>query len=471
MERKILVIEANEIKYQLLQEYLTELNYPTDSIIRFSTLKESLTIKNSDVDFILADVSLHDTDRMTALRMLHTHFINIPVIVLLDDTSKLQHEPANGYLVYSSYDSEQLSKAITYAKEQTARIATEINRELHTLIKEQKEHLDDILFSINDAIWSRHADTLELLYANNAYHKLYGYSPDDINKSIHKHSVHPDDKAKFFACIEEIRTNGKTEIIYRYAHQDGSVKTFRSTASLKKGRDGNPDIINGVTEDITMETELHEQLRDSEQRLLATINNTRDLIWSVNKDLQIIFCNKPYQDFIYSLSGVIPHAGNYVLGDWGSTSFITTRTKDYERALSGESFIRIVEEVQNGEVMYNEISSSPIIDHDGNIIGVNCIARDITQQKKQYFKIRRQNEKLREIAWIQSHKVRGPVASILGLTELFDSDVELSAYNKDILEQIKRATHELDKVIKEVVDNTIDIDYTFTETDIISSQQ
>lgn len=345
------------------------------------------------------------------------------------------------------------------------------NEELIALIKEQKEQLDNILFSISDAIWSRRADTMELTYANNAYYKLYGFPPEGISKNILFDSIYTDDREKFFASINEVKATGKTEVIYRYIHNDGSVKTLKAQATLKKGSGNTPDIISGVTVDISKERELHEKIRNSEQKLLATINNTKDLIWSVNTKLEIIFCNKPYQDFIYSLGGIIPKEGNFVLGDWGSESFINSRTKDYARALKGESFTTIVEEVYKGEVVYNEISSNPIIDHDGNIIGVNCIARDISQQKKQYFKIKEQNEKLREIAWIQSHKVRGPVSSILGLVSLFDLESVSTEYNADILERIKKATNDLDNIIKEIVDSTIDIDYTYTNTDIIRSQQ
>lgn len=345
------------------------------------------------------------------------------------------------------------------------------NIELIALIREQKEHLDNILFSINDAIWSRRADTLELIYGNNAYYNLYGYSSEemDTDKQLIFKSIYPDDREKFFTAINEVRASGSTEIVYRHIHKNGVIKTLKASSTLKKGTGNNPDIINGITVDITREKELHETIRISEQKLLATINNTKDLIWSVNTDLELIFCNQPYKDFIYSLGGIVPQEGNFVLSDWGSESFINSRKKDYERALRGESFTTIVEEIYKGEVIYNEINSSPIIDHDGSIIGVNCIARDITQQKKQFLKIREQNEKLREIAWIQSHKVRGPVSSILGLTSLFDYELEAHEHNVEIMDRLKKVTLELDQIIKDVVDSTIDIDY--TDTNIINSQQ
>ena len=160
----------------------------------------------------------------------------------------------------------------------------------------------------------------------------------------------------------------------------------------------------------------------------------------------------PYRDFVFKLSGIIPKQGDYVLADWGSESFLDKRKKDYLRALSGVSFTTLVEEEYNGDTMYKEISSNPIINDEGVITGVNCIARDISEQKKQLLHIQNQNEMLREIAWIQSHKVRSPVANILGLVNLVDDcDKEELIY---ILENLKEASKNLDNIIREVVDKT-----------------
>ncbi len=38
-----------------------------------------------------------------------------------------------------------------------------------------------------------------------------------------------------------------------------------------------------------------------------------------------------------------------------------------------------------------------------------------------------QNQKLREIAWAQSHLVRGPLSDILGITKIIQDDVATTA--------------------------------------------
>jgi len=338
--------------------------------------------------------------------------------------------------------------------------ATRKNEELTTLIKEQKDRLDSILLSINDAIWSRRADTMELLYANAAYYKLYGYEQGQMqtDKETILSQVFPDDLPMFLQAMKDIRTIGKVEIIYRHIHKDGSLRILKAQSKLKKGVDGQPDIVNGITNDITNEKELYNAVRNSEQKLRATINNTRDLIWSVNPKLEILFCNEPYRNYIYTNTGFMPEEGTFVLAESDSEEYIESRKKDYRRALGGESFITILEEQNKEDTVYLEISSNPIINHEGKIVGVNCIARDITIQRKQLMRIQLQNDQLREIADIQSHKVRGPVATILGLIPLFDHESAGTPDNADILEKLKTATNDLDTIIREIVrqSNTVE---------------
>ncbi|MFC5285218.1 response regulator [Pedobacter alpinus] len=70
--------------------------------------------------------------------------------------------------------------------------------------------------------------------------------------------------------------------------------------------------------------------------------------------------------------------------------------------------------------------------------------------------IESQNEKLKNIAWKQSHSVRAPLARILGIINMIEiSDGE----NKDLLfwiEQLKISSNEMDSIIHQIVNETED---------------
>jgi hypothetical protein len=62
----------------------------------------------------------------------------------------------------------------------------------------------------------------------------------------------------------------------------------------------------------------------------------------------------------------------------------------------------------------------------------------------------KQNEKLIQHAFINAHKVRSPLARILGLVSLIKYEVRLDDKGKDLFERLEFSSNELDNVLKEV---------------------
>ncbi|MEA5405280.1 PAS domain S-box protein [Arcicella sp. DC2W] len=94
----------------------------------------------------------------------------------------------------------------------------------------------------------------------------------------------------------------------------------------------------------------------------------------------------------------------------------------------------------------------------GKPIRLYGMIQDINDQKKHLGEIEAQNKQLREIAWMQSHVVRAPVARIMGIINLlndFDS-VELS--KEELLQNILDSAYELDGIIRKI-NNTIKTDH------------
>lgn len=74
--------------------------------------------------------------------------------------------------------------------------------------------------------------------------------------------------------------------------------------------------------------------------------------------------------------------------------------------------------------------------------------------KKHLKEIEDQNKKLKDIAWLQSHKVRGQVATILGLSQLIDENKVDDDTSIEALKGIKHAAETLDSVVKDINEKT-----------------
>ena len=81
---------------------------------------------------------------------------------------------------------------------------------------------------------------------------------------------------------------------------------------------------------------------------------------------------------------------------------------------------------------------------------------DITQHKQQTLALETQNQKLLEIAWVQSHEVRAPLARIMGLVEVLNRCPGDEVNVKLALDHIIRSAHELDGIIRKIVRKTED---------------
>jgi two-component system, sensor histidine kinase and response regulator len=65
------------------------------------------------------------------------------------------------------------------------------------------------------------------------------------------------------------------------------------------------------------------------------------------------------------------------------------------------------------------------------------------------------NDALREIAWTQSHIVRAPLARLMGLVTLLETEGDIVEVNpKEILKHIRNSATELDAVIRDITNKT-----------------
>jgi PAS domain S-box-containing protein len=220
--------------------------------------------------------------------------------------------------------------------------------------------------------------------------------------------------------------------------------------------------LDGLTvyiQDITQEKKAHEKDFEDAQNLNALINTPSALIWSVNTKYQLISANKAFLTRISQILGISLQKGDSVLNPELNSELVNKWIDLYQRAFQGENYsVEAKEITADNTVVYYEISFNPIRDRDGRITGTGCFSRDITENKLHQIKIQEQNEKLKEIAWIQSHKVRVPVANILGLVNAFNYQDLTDPFNLEVLANLHIVTNDLDLIIREIVDKTNEIE-------------
>lgn len=122
---------------------------------------------------------------------------------------------------------------------------------------------------------------------------------------------------------------------------------------------------------------------------------------------------------------------------------------NFTAALEGKS-IMLEQELSHGDQqIWWQFNYNPAYDNGGNIIGISYNATDITSLKKSQQLTQERDRALDHIALVQSHEIRRPVSSIIGITELLKEHT----YTKEMEEVhiLELAVGELDQTIRKIV--------------------
>lgn len=108
---------------------------------------------------------------------------------------------------------------------------------------------------------------------------------------------------------------------------------------------------------------------------------------------------------------------------------------------------------KNGEIVQTDIQTN-LIQYEGRPAMVT-IANDMTERFAYVQAIEHQNAKLREIAFMQSHVVRAPLARIMGIVSMLQ-DLDLREDERQqLLDFLEISANEMDGIVKQISDKTI----------------
>ena len=190
----------------------------------------------------------------------------------------------------------------------------------------------------------------------------------------------------------------------------------------------------------------------SEIKLKAIFDSSKDTHILVGKNLEILAYNKSAETFINTVYKHKITYGNSIL-DYTEERLSKQFSKYLAIALSGRSIKRewllMPDSIHE---CWKETSFIPIKDKNGDVIGVALNSTDVTTRKRHEKLINVQNEALTRIAIIQSHELRRPVASLLGIIDLMKmEDIDFSYFK-----MLQVTVNELDEKIRSIVKDSED---------------
>ncbi len=318
------------------------------------------------------------------------------------------------------------------------------------------------LFDYNPSpMWIFELATLRIIKVNKAAIERYGYPEQEFLAMNTRELLQATELKKFDTQFYQ-NDSGKPKrhgIIHSgiWKHQNKKHELIYADITSQDVRFEGRDCRLVVAADGTEKVRYREEATWTKNNLEALINNTKDQIWSLDKETRYVYMNKAYRAQISQLTGIEPKKGSYSYLHPGYSEPIIEEWKQYyNRALTGERYSIVYESIEplTQQVLSFEISFNPIYKTKRDIKGVGCFARNITEWLEKEKAIIDQNERLRHIASLTSHELRRPVASMLGLINIMDRENFFNPDNKEIIGHLLTVGNEIDEVIRLIIDKS-----------------
>lgn len=202
------------------------------------------------------------------------------------------------------------------------------------------------------------------------------------------------ERKEFFKDIIEKVGTGETvvyDLQYMSKHGLPTWINFSYNPVWKEKR------INGIcitVRNITEKKIAEQQKEFDHNNLHALINNTHDLLWSIDLNFHLITSNNAFNETVRQVAGIVPAAGTNILAASSNEEQSILYRHHYTRAFAGETFT-ITEHTIHPAEFWSEISFYPIYEKQ-MVMGTACFSRDITERKKAEAELRRlEQEKLK----------------------------------------------------------------------------
>jgi PAS domain S-box-containing protein len=284
------------------------------------------------------------------------------------------------------------------------------------------------------------------LEVNESLLKQTGYSKQDIIAAGFREFVHPEDMEIALAAYEKGRKGQPHEFEMRSRKKDGTYEWYSFVIRPIPDINGNPEYVHCIARNITDRKAAEEALLESEMKFRGMFETSRDFMFISAKDGTVLDYNASAKDFFgYSDEEIRKTNINDIYADPDERSRVLER-------IIREGFVENYEidlKKKDGTIIGSLVTSTVRRDRQGNVIGFQGSARDITKLKR----IERQllqAEKLSGLGTMISgvaHEINNPLTAIMGNAELMLMNDSTTPNDRKSLEVILHESERAARIV------------------------
>jgi PAS domain S-box-containing protein len=304
---------------------------------------------------------------------------------------------------------------------------------------------------------------------SNTLYNIYGLDKDSFKATFegYQELLHTDDRQFVYNTITSV-LQSKGDVVFeeRIVRPNGEVRYLKSWGKVQTDDEGKPIKMLGSCLDITETklaeaqlTKMHHELEEHIKTLAISEKRYSDLFHL--SPLPMWVFNLDTRRFLNVNAAAINHYG-YTLDEF--LAMDVTRiwpaacVQDFDETVNDSNLVyngMSTQTKKNGEQIKVYLQSN-FIQFSGENTHL-VLATDVTERQNYIHAIEQQNKHLQDIAWIQSHVVRAPLARIMGLIELFKSYNAEEIDRNNLLDNITASAHQVDGIIRGISKKTEEI--------------
>jgi PAS domain S-box-containing protein len=308
-------------------------------------------------------------------------------------------------------------------------------------VEAQRELLSALVEASPDFIAYADPKTTQIQYINKHGRRMCGIGEDEDVGKLKISDVHPAWMNKRMAdvVLPAAVSDGLWEGEGAFLHRNGREIPVLMTLLARKAANGEVDLFYTVSRDITERKEAEQALRKSEESYRDLVENAHDLIYSHDLEGNYTSMNKAGE----SITGYpTEEALTMNLSQMMSPEYLPKAQEMLDRKLAGEKVTAYEVELlaKDGRRVTVEANTKLVL-LDGVPVGVQGIARDVTERKQLEEQLR-QSQKMEAIGLLAggvAHDFNNLLTAINGYSGLALQRIDDNHPLRGYLEEIKKA--------------------------------